>query len=233
MNVYTRKTDLVAAMIRELIVTGELSPRTPLRQRDLAARFGVSPTPVREALRRLESEGLVAGEAHRGATVAEPLEGAVEDNYRIRAALEPLAAEMAAARINEGQLLELKVLNEQLRRIPDGDRSYLELNARLHLGIYQAAGSPILASLIRSLWQSMPGGPAPARRHVDSARQHDQILEALRARDGKRAADVTREHILGALPAGTRADKRSRAKRSSTRHAPARTRGTQRAAAVV
>jgi DNA-binding GntR family transcriptional regulator len=203
MNVYTSKTDLVAAMLRELIVTGELAPGEPLRQRDLAARFGVSPTPVREALRRLESEGLVAGDVHRGVAVAEPLQGAVEDNYRIRAALEPLAVEIAAARITEHQLLELTELNDELRQLPDDDRSYLELNARLHLGIYQAAGSPILVSMIRSLWQSMPAGPPPARRHVDSAREHDDILDALRERDGKRAADITREHILAARPRTT------------------------------
>jgi pimeloyl-ACP methyl ester carboxylesterase len=69
---YVSKTDLVAALIRELIITGELEPGEQLRQRDLAQRFGVSQTPVREAMRRLESEGLLLCDTHRGFTVVEP-----------------------------------------------------------------------------------------------------------------------------------------------------------------
>src|SRR5512140_3760758 len=65
---YVSKTDLVAALIRELIITGELETGEQLRQRDLAQRFGVSQTPVREAMRRLESEGLLRCDTHRGFT---------------------------------------------------------------------------------------------------------------------------------------------------------------------
>ena len=67
---YVSKTDMVAALIREQIITGELPAGAQLRQRDLAARCQVSQTPVREAMRRLESEGLVIGDTHRGFTVA-------------------------------------------------------------------------------------------------------------------------------------------------------------------
>ena len=84
---YVSKTDLVAALIRELIITGELAAGEQLRQRDLAHRFHVSQTPVREAMRRLESEGLVVGDTHRGFTVVVPDDGPVEENFQIRAAL--------------------------------------------------------------------------------------------------------------------------------------------------
>ena len=67
---YVSKTDLVAALIRELVITGELAAGEQLRQRDLAQRFGVSQTPIREAMRRLESEGLLVCDTHRGFTVA-------------------------------------------------------------------------------------------------------------------------------------------------------------------
>jgi DNA-binding GntR family transcriptional regulator len=205
MNVYTSKTDLAAAMLRELIVTGELSPGTPLRQRDLASRFGMSPTPVREALRRLESEGLVAGDVHRGVTVVEPSQGPVADNYRIRAALEPLAAEFAASRISMEALDALAPLNDEMRRVPDSDpETYLDLNERFHYGIYQECGSPVLASLIRSLWQSMPRDPRPIRAHGASADEHDAILAAVRQGDGAQAAALTRDHILAAVPPGGR-----------------------------
>src|SRR5271157_442235 len=79
---YVSKTDLVAALIRELIITGELEPGEQLRQRDLAQRFGVSQTPVREAMRRMESEGLLVCDTHRGFTVVAPDVGRVEENFQ-------------------------------------------------------------------------------------------------------------------------------------------------------
>jgi DNA-binding GntR family transcriptional regulator len=195
---YTSKTDMVAATLRELILAGELRPGSPLRQRDLAERFGVSQTPVREALQRLESEGLVRGDLHKGATVTEADKGATEENYQIRAALESLGAELASSRIGSADLDRLEELNGELTGIPDGDPRYVELNRRFHHMIYEAAGSPLLLAIMRLLWQSMPHGPRVLRTHLDSTRQHSQIIEALRARDGERAAQITREHILGA-----------------------------------
>ena len=97
---YVSKTDLVAALIRELVITGELAPAEQLRQRDLAQRFGVSQTPVREAMRRLESEGLLVCDTHRGFTVVAPDVGRVEENFQIRAALESLGAALAARKID-------------------------------------------------------------------------------------------------------------------------------------
>ena len=97
---YVSKTDLVAALIRELVITGELAPAEQLRQRDLAQRFGVSQTPVREAMRRLESEGLLVCDTHRGFTVMAPDVGRVEENFQIRAALESLGAALAARKID-------------------------------------------------------------------------------------------------------------------------------------
>src|SRR5262249_56329918 len=85
---YVSKTDMVAALIRELIITGELAAGEQLRQRDLAQRFGVSQTPVREAMRRLESEGLVIGDTHPTVTLPAGDAGPVEGNFPIRAALE-------------------------------------------------------------------------------------------------------------------------------------------------
>ncbi len=201
MNLYTSKTDMVAAMLRELIVSGQLVPGEPLRQRDLAGRFDVSATPIREALRRLEAEGLVVGDAHRGATVAKPDAGATADNYRIRAALEPLATEMATERIEDAAFAELDEINDAIRALPEGDPRYREHNSRFHFAIYQASGSPVLVSLIRMLWQSLPQQPAPTRSHRESADQHAAILEAVRRRDGERAGALTREHIQAALPA--------------------------------
>jgi DNA-binding GntR family transcriptional regulator len=195
MILYTSKSDMVAAMLREMILAGDLEPREPLRQRDLAARFGVSETPVREALRRLQSEGLVDADVHRGATVAEAEQGAIEENSQIRAALEALGASLAAERITEEELAELRHLNERMSDPAIGDE-YFELNRKFHFLIYQSARSPLLLTLMRLLWRSVSPGPQVARSRVDSTRQHAELLQALGERDKDKAAALIKAHIL-------------------------------------
>ena len=121
---YVSKTDMVAALIREQIISGELAAGEQLRQRDLAQRFQVSQTPVREAMRRLESEGLVIGDTHRGFTVVEPDDGPLEENFQIRAALESLGASLAARKIDEAGLARLGELDEQMRAMTEDDPGY-------------------------------------------------------------------------------------------------------------
>lgn len=205
---YTSKSDMVTALLREEILAGELRGSSTLRQRDLAVRFGVSQTPVREALRRLESEGLVVSSAHRGALVAEACVGAVEENYQIRAALESLGARLAARAIGPDELDHLADLNVMMRAVGDDRAAYGRLNREFHFCIYQAADSPLLLSLMRLLWQSMPDGPQVLRSHAESARQHEALIEALRAGDGPSAAEITREHILGSAHLDPEVDER-------------------------
>ena len=199
---YVSKTDMVAALIREQIITGELAAGEQLRQRDLAQRFQVSQTPVREAMRRLESEGLVIGDTHRGFTVVEPDDGPVEENFQIRAALESLGASLAARKIDAAGLARLKKLNDQMRALDaghqgQGDPRYAGLNREFHFTVYEYARSPLLLSLMRLLWASLHGGPQVGRTHAESARQHDEILAALRAADPAAAAAGTYRHIMG------------------------------------
>ena len=193
---YSSKSDIVCAMLREMIISGELSASEPLRQRDLAGRFGVSQTPVREALRRLESEGLVVNDPHRGATVAESRNGIVQDNSQIRAALEPLGARLAALAITEEQIAGLQQLNDAMLGLKGDDERYGELNRAFHFAIYEAAGSPMLLSMMRLLWHAMPQGPRVTRPHAESATQHQELIEALAAHDPERAASITQQHIL-------------------------------------
>jgi DNA-binding GntR family transcriptional regulator len=195
---YVSKTDMVAALIRELIITGELAAGVQLRQRDLAQRFHVSQTPVREAMRRLESEGLVVGDTHRGFTVVEPDDGPVEENFQIRAALESLGASLAARKIDAQDLARLQTLNDRMRAMGDDDPGYAGLNREFHFAVYSCAGSPLLLTLMRLLWASLQGGPRVLRSHAESARQHDAILGALRAGDAAAASALTYQHIMGA-----------------------------------
>jgi DNA-binding GntR family transcriptional regulator len=197
---YVSKTDLVAALIRELVITGQLAAGEQLRQRDLAQRFGVSQTPVREAMRRLESEGLLVCDTHRGFTVAAPELGPLEENFQIRAALESLGASLAARKIDAAGLARLRDLNDQMRALPDEDPSYAELNREFHFTVYEYARSPLLLSLMRLLWASLHGGPRVTRTHAESARQHDEILQALTDGDAVGASARTYQHIMGADP---------------------------------
>ena len=195
---YVSKTDLVAALIRELVITGELAPGEQLRQRDLAQRFGVSQTPVREAMRRLESEGLLICGTHRGFTVVAPDVGRVEENFQIRAALESLGASLAARKIDPAGLARLRELNDRMRALADDDPGYAELNREFHFTVYEYARSPLLLTLMRLLWASLQGGPRVLRSHAESARQHAAILDALRAGDADAASARTYQHIMGA-----------------------------------
>ncbi|WP_163512447.1 GntR family transcriptional regulator [Fodinicola acaciae] len=194
---YVSKTDMVVALIRELIITGDLTAGKQLRQRDLAARFHVSQTPVREAMRRLESEGLVVGDTHRGFTVVEADSGSTEENFRIRAVLESLAASLAAEKIDEDGITKLVDINDRMRPLAEDDPRYDGLNRDFHFAVYEYAHSPLLLSLMRLLWQALHGGPRVLRTHEESVRQHAAIIDALRVRDAEAASAATYEHIMG------------------------------------
>jgi DNA-binding GntR family transcriptional regulator len=195
---YASKTDVVCALLREMIIGGEVQPGEPLRQRDLASRFAVSQTPVREALRRLESEGLVVNDPHRGATVAASEQGATEDKGQVRAVLESLGARLAAKYVSAQDLVELRAMNAVMEYMKDGDEAYGSANRAFHFKVYEVSGSPLLLSVMRLIWQSLLTGPMAARPHRDSWLQHESLIDALQAHDGDLAEAIMREHILGA-----------------------------------
>jgi DNA-binding GntR family transcriptional regulator len=196
---YVSKSDMVTDVLRELITDRQLSPGTPLRQRDLAEQFDVSYTPVREALRRLESEGLVVTDVHRGATVARTESEELEENYRILAALEALAGSLAAAKMTDGDLAEIEALYREVAACrPDDDR-LAELNRQFHFRLYECARSPMLLLLMRLLWRSFPDGPQAGRPHQESVQQHAELVSALKERDEERVAVIIRDHVLGSI----------------------------------
>ena len=151
-------------------------------------------------MRRLESEGLIIGDTHRGFTVVEPDSGRIEENFQIRAALESLGASLAARKIDAAGLARLRELNDQMRALPDDEPGYAELNREFHFTVYSCARSPLLLSLMRLLWASLHGGPRVSRTHAESARQHDEIVAALAGGDADAASARTYAHIMGADP---------------------------------
>lgn len=195
--VFASKADVVCALMRQMIIGGEVQAGEALRQRDIAAKFGVSQTPVREALKRLESEGLVTIDPHRGAVVSKSSVGVQRENADIRAALEALGAQFAAAIITKEQIAELRALNSVMAGMSDDDPRYAEANRAFHFKVYECAESPILLSIMRLLWQSILHGPMTARKHGESYLQHERLIDALEARDGELAGEMMRLHILG------------------------------------
>lgn len=196
---YVSKSDMVTDALRELITGRQLSPGTPLRQRDLAEQFEVSYTPVREALRRLESEGLVVTDVHRGATVARTESEEMEENYRILAALEALAGSLAVSKMTSEDLAEIEAFYRQVATCQPDDDRLAELNRQFHFRIYECARSPMLLLLMRLLWRSFPRGPQAGRPHQESLQQHAQLVEALKRRDEEEVAAIIREHVLGSI----------------------------------
>ena len=198
---YVSKIDMVTAALRSRILSREIGPGTQLRQRDLAAMLNVSVTPVREALRRLESEGLVSYDPHCGATVVEVDAGPTSESYLIRAALESLAAAMAAERIEVEELTELEALLERMEGERDDFQAYADLSRTFHLRIYDAARAPLLRSLINRLSEPVSGASdlEDLGESIDeSISDHQVIFDALKSGDATAARDITRRHVLTA-----------------------------------
>jgi len=202
--------DDIAARIRTRIMNGELPIGKPLRQAALAAEFGVSRTPVREALRQLQHGGLIEMQPHRGAVVRVPTPWEVRQAYEVRAELEGLAARRAASRITERQLAELRRHNDVLHAAlegtptgaPTGPLATTEANDCFHTVVCEAADNPWLRRMIDRINESFPRNVssmalAGDERHRQlNVRQHDAVVAALTARDADRAQEAMREHVI-------------------------------------
>lgn len=195
---YRSKTDLVTTAIKEMIHSGELKSGSTLRQRDVAEQLGVSPTPVREALRRLEAEGFVVYTAHSSAVVVRSEDATLHENTLIRAALESLGTEIATRKATSEDIDGLDAINNEFAQAA-GEEA-VELNRRFHFQIYEIAQSPVLKTQLNLLWRTLDGGPRVARSLADSVEQHRLIIAAMRAGDDAGAGELVRQHILEVAP---------------------------------
>lgn len=190
----------VAERLREMIRSGALPPGTHLRQAEFAERFGVSTTPVREAFAALAREGLVRQDAHRGVVVFRPTVDEVNELYEIRAALEPLATEVACSQLSDEDLAALERIVAQMRDAAK-PRRFLELNAEFHARIYAAANRPRVIEIIdgvrdlASSYTDLNVDLYDAKYRDEVQAEHEAIVAALRARAPKRAARAMREHL--------------------------------------
>jgi DNA-binding GntR family transcriptional regulator len=190
--------EAIASALRTDITTGRLPAGVRLRQVELANRFNVSTTPVREAFAILQHEGLVRMHPQRGATVFVPSIEDLREHYEIRAALEALAVEKAAANFTPTDAPPLQDILNEMSSCPDAER-YIELNHRFHMTLYRLSKRARLVELISRLrnasdayLQIYAAEGVPSKR-LD--REHREILAACKARDPERAARAIRHHL--------------------------------------
>lgn len=198
--------DQVHAELLERIVAGELRPGARLRQEALAEQLGVSRTPLREALARLVSEGLVEFVPNRGATVARRDFSDMEQAWRARLVIEPGAARLAAERQERLAIESMRETVLRQRSVADDVTASFALNREFHLALVAAAGNAHLSQFAELLWLSRIGVPIFARQARDRAQvlawadEHEAIAEAVAAGSAARAERLTRDHIAANPP---------------------------------
>ncbi len=211
-------SDQAYRAIRLMITTGELQRGLRITERALGDQLGVSATPIREAFRRLEHEGLIERRDGRNVTVVDPSAADLLQLTMIQGALRGVAARLAAQAASDGELAALSALHEQSRR-PAGRETApadrIKVTARFHEMIDRAAHNDLLADMIASTTAfdmteriravEVLGDRYPADTGLD---EHAEILEALRDRDGERAELLMRAHVsrTGSLFLGLRDD---------------------------
>jgi DNA-binding GntR family transcriptional regulator len=211
----------LAETLRARVLSGEIPSGTRLRQEAIAREFGVSRTPVREALRQLQAMGVAQLEHNRGAVVRGPTARELREAYEVRAELEGLAAELAATRIGDEQLGRLREAQQLFRRSIEtlisrrrrgsgreprwaDDSDWVRANDLFHQVIQEAAGNGQLLRTIGDLhrsfpraltWSALSGSSALLEENI---RQHNAILEAIEGRDPQEARRRMAEHIRAA-----------------------------------
>lgn len=199
----TQLRHVIAERLRAAILANEFKPGEWLRQEQLAQQFGVSQTPVREALQDLVGEGVVERVPYRGIRVLEFTLTDLHDLYACRAFLEGLAARYATEHITADEIAELRRLVDEMAReyARQEWNAYRELNRQFHRVIYTASHHPFLIRTLNQLWTAYPtmllssfAGPIRERRTLNT-REHRAIIAALEARAPARAERLMRQHI--------------------------------------
>ncbi len=192
--------EIVTETLREAILRGQLKPGERLDQIEIAERLGVSRMPVREALRRLEAEGLVAFYPHRGVLVSDLSNDEIEEVFGIRVALEAMAVRLAIPRLTDDILQEMAGIVTAMEGVEDDPPQWASLNNQFHLRLYQASGRARLCSLIEVLRYTVQpyvvsdiSLPEHARR---AAQEHRELLEICRRGDLAAAEQSIRKHLM-------------------------------------
>jgi len=190
----------VADELREAILSGAHPPGTRLRQEELAAEFGASRVPVREALRILESEGLVTMVANTGAWIARLSLDECVELYQVRERIEPLLLRYSIPQLGEEQVDRLAELAEAMQRTDDVEE-FLALDREFHLGSYAGASTTYLGPIVLKLWNNTQHYRRAFTRLLDGDSnrilhdEHHMLVSAIREGDSDDAERVLFGHI--------------------------------------
>ena len=201
MNEYLPLRDVVFNTLRQAILRGELQPGERLMEIQLAQRLGVSRTPVREAIRKLELEGLVLMIPRRGAEVAEITRQDLEDVLEVRAALEELAVKDACEHITDELLQDLKKAANEFKRSLEGTDlvACAEADIHFHEIIYAATNNKRLVQMLNNLREQMyryrMENLKDKRTYRTLVEEHDAIRRALKKHDKEKAGAAINVHI--------------------------------------
>lgn len=186
----------VANVLRKAILQGDLEPGERLIQEELATALGVSRMPVREALRKLEIEGLIELVPHRGAIVKSLNIEDVEEIYVLRATLERLAVKGSVEKMKEEDIKRLEFLTSSMKGAGDPE-DFVEANIEFHRLLMKHCSWGRLLSFIETLWNGFPQQTPhmlPNQVYL-SNKEHDEILEAVKTCQSEKAADLLYDHI--------------------------------------
>lgn len=191
--------------VRDLITSGQIAPGEKIPERELCDRFGVSRTPLREALKLLASEGLVKLTPNRGASVSALTAAELDDVFPVMGALEALSGEIACQRITDTEIERIGMLHQKM--VEHWQRQelapYFRLNQQIHEAILDATRNETLKGHYRSLAGRILSARYVANlspeRWAKAVSEHEEILSALEARDGGRLAGLLKSHLAGKL----------------------------------
>jgi DNA-binding GntR family transcriptional regulator len=197
--------EYASQQLREQILSGELGPGDRIRLDVISQDFGISAIPLREALRTLAAEGLVTPLAHRGYSVASVTIADLEETYRIRLVLEPLAVRLAVPRLAKG---DIKALGESLDRLGQAFKEghwpdHRTHHRAFHFGIYERCNSDWLIRFTDMLWANSERYQRMTTRIegqlTQRAKEHRGILSACRSGDAERAGELMHDHLANSL----------------------------------
>ncbi len=198
--------ELAYSALRDAILAGDLEPGERLNQDELAKRLGVSRAPIRDALNRLEAEGLVQTLSRGGGVaVVEMSEKEVVDIYELRTILDTASTRLACKRMSQADMERLREIVEATRRVTQAKdlQAIVQAHAAFHDLIYMASGNAELTRVARNLWDRSYRFRVMALSNAENARrgleQHRAILGALQARDPGRAVALAEKHTQSTI----------------------------------
>lgn len=202
MDAYLPLRDVVFNTLREAILKGDLKPGERLMELQLAAKLGVSRTPIREAIRMLEQEGLAVTVPRKGAEVAKMTEKDMEDVLQVRDALDELAVRIACEKITDEGLSDLVTAHERFEKsLNCGDiKQIAQADVDFHDCIYRATQNQKLITLLNNLREQMYRYRVEYLKDKDHypllIEEHNQIVEGIRNRDKEHVSEAMRKHVM-------------------------------------